>query len=161
MRQETRAFENGFGGLSEVGNRRGVPKPGKFAPRLRVAQLRFVAKREQSLFAAERGAGFGDGNNPIERKIRAFVSARRMGERAVMADVATKLRQRNEDFLRERHQLTVRKITPRGSRLHELVKITVCERVYLGRSKPIAIRRTLKKKGGRPHCAATDNNPER
>jgi hypothetical protein len=78
-----------------------------------------------------------------------------------MADVATKLRQRNEDFLRERDELTVRKIAPRGSRLHEFVEIPICERVYLGRSKPIAIRGTLKKKGGRPHCAATDNNPER
>jgi hypothetical protein len=77
-----------------------------------------------------------------------------------MADVATKLRQRNEDFLRERDELTVRKITPRGSSLHEVVEITVCERVYLGRPKPIAIRGTPKK-GGRPHCAATGNNPER
>jgi hypothetical protein len=45
--------------------------------------------------------------------------------------------------------------------LHEFAKTAVGERVYLGRSKPIAIRGTLKKKSGRPHCAATDNNPER
>jgi hypothetical protein len=84
-----------------------------------------------------------------------------MRERAVMADVATEPRQRNEDFLRERDELTVRDITPRGSSPHEFAKTAVCERAYLGRPKPIAIRGTLKKKGGRPHCAATDNNPER
>jgi hypothetical protein len=84
-----------------------------------------------------------------------------MGERAVMADVATKLRQRNKDFLRERDELTVREITPPASRLHEFVEISVCERVYLGRLEPVAICRSSKEERGLPHCAAADNNPLR
>src|SRR5712691_10203139 len=105
-----------------------MSEPGKLIAGGAIAQLRLVAEREQGLLAAGRLSGPRDGKHLVEGQIRALVPARRMRKRAVMANVAAKLRQRNENLARIRDDRTVRGIAPAGGCAQQWVQIAVHER---------------------------------
>src|SRR5262249_709316 len=63
-----------------------------------VAQLRLVAEREERLAAPCRLAGTRDLEHIVDRHIGPLAGSRRPRERAVVADVATQLRGRDEDL---------------------------------------------------------------
>src|SRR6476646_7033054 len=76
-----------------------------------------------------------------------------MRERAVMANVATKLRQRNEDFFRVGDELAVHEIAARSGSLHEPTEIALrLERVDFSGAEPGALCGALQKIE-RIHCA--------
>ena len=92
------------------------PSAVKLVARLRVAQLRLVAEREQRLLAA----GAAPATAIVEHLVDARDTARspaprRMGERAIMADVAAKLRQRNEDLARIGDEVAMRRVATRAA----------------------------------------------
>ena len=66
------------------------------------ARLRLIAEREQRFLAARRGAPAGDVEHGLARQVGGLAGLRRFGERAVAADVAAQVRQRDEHFARIR-----------------------------------------------------------
>ena len=100
MRQQAGALEHCLGGAREVLERRRAAELGQLVAGRAVPQLRLVAEREQRLAATRRRAGGRDLDHLVDRQVRALAPARRGGERAVVADVATELRQRDEDLRR-------------------------------------------------------------
>src|SRR5690606_23744902 len=58
-------------------------------------------------------AGFSDRQNLLARQEGALALSRRMGEGAVMADIAAELRQRDKDFSRIGDLVAMGKVTPR------------------------------------------------
>ena len=69
-----------------------------------VAKLRFVAESEQRFLATGPDPGACDDPHGVARQIGRLTGARRMGKGAVVADVAAKLGQRNEDLAGIGHQ---------------------------------------------------------
>ena len=104
VRQQPGFLEHQPGHLGEVGEGGFVAERRKLLARRAVAQFRLVAECEQCLMAARIGAGTGNGQNLVAVEINAFALPRRLGEGAVVADVAAELGQRNEDLARVRHQ---------------------------------------------------------
>ncbi len=104
VRQQARLVEHRLGGAGEVLQRRRAAERRQLLARRAVAQLRLVAEREQRLAAAGGGAGAGDLQHLVERQVRALAALRRRRERAVVADVAAELRQRDEDLRRVRDE---------------------------------------------------------
>ncbi len=90
----------------------GAAERGELLARHAVAQLGLVAEREQRLVAAGRGAGAGDGEHLVGRHERALAAARRLGEGAVVADVAAEGRERDEDLRRVRHAAPAGGVAP-------------------------------------------------
>src|SRR5262249_48640908 len=108
-----------------------------------------------------------DGQRFVEGQIRPLALARWMSKRAVMANVAAKLRERNKNFARIRDEGAVGGVTPAGGRAHEGGKGAVPkgERVLAGESAvevgekigdsfprpfpPAALRKTKGGKSGR------------
>src|SRR5215813_12027626 len=66
-----------------------------------------------------------DGQHFVEGEVCALVLARRMSKRAVMANVAAKLRQRNKNLARIRDDGTVRAIAPAGGHAQQRSKVAV------------------------------------
>src|SRR5262245_795053 len=85
-------------GLREIRQRRAMSEASELIGRGSVAQLRLVAEREQCLLAACGMTRLRDGKHFIEGQIRPLALARRLSKRAVMANVAAKLRQRNKNL---------------------------------------------------------------
>src|SRR5262244_3939616 len=84
-------------GLREIRQGRAMSEASELIGGGSVAQLRLVAEREQCLLAACGTTRPRDGKRFVEGQIRPFALARRMSKRAVVTDVAAKLRQRNEN----------------------------------------------------------------
>jgi len=84
-----------------------------------VAQLRLVAQGEQRLVAARLGAGAGDGEDLVAGQIDPLAAARRLGEGAVVTDVAAQLGERDEDLARIRHQPAMPDVAQRGGHPHQ------------------------------------------
>ena len=116
VRQQARLVEHRLGGAGEVLERRRAAERGQLLARRPVPQLRLVAEREQRLAAAGGRAGAGDVQNLVERQVRALAALRRRRERAVVADVAAELRQRDEDLRRVRDEPAAAAVTD-GPRL--------------------------------------------
>src|SRR2546425_3381076 len=98
MRQQPGLLVHRARSLREIGQGRPVSEAKKLIGGGSVAQLRLVAEREQCLLAAGRMTRPRDGKRFVERQIRLLALARRMRKRAVMANVAAKLRQRNKNL---------------------------------------------------------------
>jgi hypothetical protein len=88
MRQQPGFLEHQPGHLGEVGERGFVAERRQLLARRAVAQLRLVAQGEQRLVTARLGAGAGDFEHLVAVEIDPLAAARRMGEGAVVADVA-------------------------------------------------------------------------
>ena len=110
VRQEAGLLEHRAGGLREIRDRRGMAQPREFVARCGVAQLRLVAEREQRLLAARPDAGRRDRQHLVEREIGIVAPARRLRERAVVADVAAKPGQRDEHLARIGNQRAVGRV---------------------------------------------------
>src|SRR5258706_11760947 len=98
MRQEPRLFKYRVRHLGKIRQGGVVPEPAKLFARRAIAQFRLVAEREQRLLAIRGGARPRDGEDLLERQVGRLILARRMGERAVMADVPAKPGQRDKDL---------------------------------------------------------------
>ena len=109
--------------LGEIRDGRLVTERGQRLARDAVAALRLVAEREQRLVAAGPGAGLGDGNGLVDRQIWRAQVARRLGERAVAADVTAEPRQRDEHLGRVADQDGMAEIPPRARRRQQSVQI--------------------------------------
>ena len=106
--QEPGLGEDALHAVCEVRCSRGEAELGELDARGLVAQLRLVAEREQCLAAARSLALLGDGDHFVGCHIRALTLAGRLGEGAVVADVAAQHRQRDEDLRRVRDDDAVR-----------------------------------------------------
>ena len=98
MRQQTRSVEDGPGCGEQIRDGSGMPQLGQLCAGLRVSALRPVTEREQRLPAAGLGAPSSDVDDLVGCQIRPLARLRRLGERAVVADIPTQLGQRDEDF---------------------------------------------------------------
>jgi hypothetical protein len=96
-----------------------VSEPLERSARSRISQLGFVSECEQHLLALSGLAGTGDREYGVDRHVRRLVLCRRLGKGAVMADVATELREWYEDFARVRDDVPVRRVATGGRRVHE------------------------------------------
>ncbi len=123
MREQAGLGEHGLGHLGEIGERRGMPQPVEFLARHAIAQLRLVAEGEQGLLAAGLLAGAGDGEDLLAREERLHILLRRVGEGAVVADVAAELGQRNEDLARIGHRAAVEGVAAPAGEVHEAGQI--------------------------------------
>jgi len=85
-------------GLRQIRQGRAMSEPGELIGGGSVAQFRLVAEREQCLLAARGMPRPRNGQHLVEGEIRPLVLTRRMSKRAVMANVAAKLRQRNKNL---------------------------------------------------------------
>ena len=105
--KQTGLLEHEAAHAHEVLDRRLAAEPGELLPCRAVAELRLVAEREQRLAAAGGRARSRDLEHLVFRHVRALALPRRRGERAVVADVAAELRQRDEDLRRIRDETTL------------------------------------------------------
>ena len=87
-----------------------------------VTQLGLVAEGEQRLAAAGRCAGASDVEDLVDAQVCPLASARRAGEGAVVTDVATELRQRDEDLWLIRDEPAVALVSQRSRFRTELVE---------------------------------------
>ena len=100
MRQQPGLAQHQLRHRGEVGEGGLVAEPGQRLARRAVAQFRLVAQREERLMAAGARPGRGDRQHLVGIEIGGLAAARRMGEGAVVADVAAQLGQRDEDLAR-------------------------------------------------------------
>ena len=98
VRQEPGLGEHELGHARQVLDRRLAAERGQLLARGAVAELGLVAEREERLVAAGLGACARDREHLVGRHERALAAPRRLRERAVVADVAAELRQRDEDL---------------------------------------------------------------
>jgi hypothetical protein len=105
--------------IREELDRRLAIRGGELIPRDAVAPLGLVAEREQGLPAAGRRSGAGDLQHLVGREVRSLAPSRRMGERAVVADVPAQLRQRDEDLRRVGDDRTAAQAPGLGEQLFE------------------------------------------
>ena len=87
-----------------------------------VALLGLVAEGEQRFAAARGGACAREGENLVDRHVRALSAPGRVSERAVVTDVAAELRQRDEDLRRVGHEAAVSLLAKRpsfGAQIHQ------------------------------------------
>ena len=101
--QEAGPREHEPGDFAEVGQRRRVAERRELVAGDTVAALGLVAEGEERLGASRRPPGLGDGEDILGRQVGALAPPRRMGEGAVVADVAAELGQRDEDLPRIGH----------------------------------------------------------
>ena len=118
VRQQSGRVVNPLRDLREIGDGRLVTERQERLARDAVAALRLVAEREQRFVAAGAGAGLSDRDRLVDRQIRRAKIAGRARERAIAADVAAELGQRNEDLRRIGDHRPVAQI-PAGARRRE------------------------------------------
>ncbi len=100
VRQQTRLRLHLVRAVRQVFQRAGKPERAERPARARVAQLRLVPEGEEGFLAAGPGAGAGDVEHLLEAQVGLRQRARRLREGAVVAHVATQLRQRDEYLAR-------------------------------------------------------------
>ena len=98
--EEARLGEDETGHPLQVLDRRRAPERCELLARRPVAELGLVPEREERLVAAGLGALARDGEHLVGAHVGALAAARGLRERAVVADVAAELRQRDEDLRR-------------------------------------------------------------
>jgi hypothetical protein len=98
MRKQSGLVVDRARGLRQIRQGRAMSKPSELIGGGSVAQLRLVAEREQCLLAARGMTRPRNGQRFVEGQICPLVLTRRLGKRAVMANVTAKLRQRNKNL---------------------------------------------------------------
>ena len=115
VRQQAGLVEHQLAHRGQIVDRRGVAQRGERIARRRVAQLGLVAEREQRFVCSRRGcAGAGDLQHLVRATDRRARRPRRLGEGAVVADVAAELGQRDEHLARIRDQAAMAAIAPQS-----------------------------------------------
>jgi hypothetical protein len=104
VRQQPGLVEHSLGGAAEILDRRRATQRPQLLARGAVAKLRLIAQREQRFATAGGGAGARQLEHLVQRHVGALAAPRRTRERAVVADVAAELGQRDEQLWRERDQ---------------------------------------------------------
>ena len=120
VRQQAGLVQHQRAHRAQIVDRRLVPERGQRLARGAVAQLRLVAEGEQRLGAARGRPGARDRQHLVRRKIGGPPGARPLGERAVVADVAAQLGQRNEHFARVRDEAAMPLVAQAARRVDQL-----------------------------------------
>jgi hypothetical protein len=107
VRQESRLLEDEARAPGEVLERRAASERRQLLPRDSVAPLRLVPEREERLVTPRSDPRPSHVEDLVLAQVRTLAAPRRLRERAVMADVAAELRQRDEDLGRVRHERAV------------------------------------------------------
>ncbi len=107
VRQQAGLLDHPDGDGPEVVQRTAVSARLQPLPGNRVALLRLLAEREERLLAAGLPPGLGDGDHLVRRQEGRLRLGRGLRERAVVADVAAQLRQRDEHLAGVRHGVAV------------------------------------------------------
>src|SRR5262249_27033536 len=115
-------------GLREIRQCRAMSEASKLIGGGSVAQLRLVAEGEQCLLAACGLPRPRDGKHFVEGEIRPLALVRRLSKRAVMANVAAKLRQRNKNFAWIRDDGAVGGVAPAGGRAQQRAEVAAHKR---------------------------------
>ena len=110
VRQQAGLGMHQLGHGGEIGKCRRMAQFLELAARRRIAQLRLVAEREQRLHAARLGAIAGEAENLVRREIGACALLRRLGEGAIMADVAAQMGERNKNLARIGDEIAMRAV---------------------------------------------------
>ena len=125
----------------EVLDRRRAPERRQLLARGAVAQLRLVPEREERLVAAGLGACAARRRAPRPASGRRARRAAEVRERAVVADVAAELRQRDEDLRRVRDHTS-------GARCPEACASVSRSSSGVDRSRAASIKRALRRVRG-------------
>src|SRR5207302_3519088 len=121
-REQAGLAEDSLGRAGHVLEGRCAPERRELLAGHAVPPFRFVAEREQRLTTADGGTGTRNGKSLIDRQVRALPTSRRLGEGAVVTDVAAELRQRDEDLRRVGHEAAVSLNAKRpsfGAQIHQ------------------------------------------
>ena len=100
MRQQAGLTQHPSGDMLQVAEGRVEPELGQGLAGGGIAQLRLVAEGEQGLLAARRDAASGDLQDLVGGQVGPGHLPRRLGEGAVVANVAAELGQRDEHLAR-------------------------------------------------------------
>ena len=119
VRQQAGGLEHRAGGGHQVGDRRRVAQRVQLGARLRIAQLRLVPQREERFPAARLGAPSRHVDDLVEGHVRPLARPRRLGERAVVAHVATQLGEGDEHLPRVAHGPPEPRVAQLGGAPHE------------------------------------------
>ena len=120
MGQEFRFGNDPSRNFGEIRKRGFVSQVRQFFPSRPVAQFRLVAQGEQRLLAASGFALPDEGQYLVRSHEAATLLARRLGEGAVVAEIAAKLRERDEDFPGVRDEVAVPLIPEASGELSQL-----------------------------------------
>ena len=138
VRQEARLGQHELGHPREVVDRRLAAELCQLLPRHPVAALGLVTEREQRLPAPGLGACPRDREHLVRRQVGALSPARRLRERAVVADVAAQGRQRDEDLGRVRHERSLAGRTEPLRRLEQRLGHDRRQRLCVGSAETLA-----------------------
>ena len=143
MRQEPGLAQHQLGHCGEVGERGLVTEPRQRLARRGVAQFGLVAQCEERLVAAGARPGPGDRQHLIGVEVGGLAAARRVGEGAIVADVAAQLGQRDEDLARIGDEAAMPRIAQCRRGRHQRLRVgTIGERQSVGRGQTLP-RRSL------------------
>ncbi len=133
MRQEAGLAQHQFRHRGKIGEGRLVAEMRQRLARRGVAQLGLVAQGEERLMAAGARPGTGDRQHLIGVEVSGLAAARRVGEGAIVADVAAQLGQRDEDFARIGDEAAMPRVAQCRRYGHQRPRVsTVDERQGLG-----------------------------
>ena len=150
MRQQAGLLEDQPRHGLQIVERRFVAELRERLPRRAVAPLRLVAQGEQRFLAAGRRARPCNLKHLLRRHVGALAPARRLGESAVMADVAAEMRQRNEHLARIADARPVQPVAQPRRGVHEAVQVAATgKRQRLG-GLGASVDKLLKFHTGRP-----------
>src|SRR5262249_41751353 len=106
-RAQTGRLEHEPGAARQVFERGRAPERSELLPGDAIAELGLVTEREKRLAAPCRRPGTREVGHLFLAHVRPFTAARRARKRAVAADIAAELRQRDEDLRRGRDEPAV------------------------------------------------------
>src|SRR4026208_1928475 len=98
MRQQSRLGEHRVRRLSQIRQRGLVAEALECLARGGVSQLGSVSERKQQFLALRSLPRSSNLEHCVDRQVRRFALSGRLREGAVVADIATELRERYEDF---------------------------------------------------------------
>ena len=143
VRQQPGLLEHEPRSAAEVLERRIAAESGKLLTRDPVPQLRLVTEREQRLVAPGLRARPRDRHHLVLAHERPLPTPRRPCERAVVADVAAKRGQRNEDLRRVRDEIAVTTLAQLSSRGAEVADGRIHEHACGVRRHSLAGQRSV------------------
>ena len=119
VRKQARFIKHQLSHVSQVRQRGLLTQFLQTVARRLVAQLRFVAEREQRLLAAGFGAVLCDLQHFFWCQVRRLDLPWHLGKRAIVADITAQMGQRDKHFSRVGHRVLVPTVPQYGGHLHQ------------------------------------------
>ncbi len=123
MWKETSCVEHRSRRVDEVFDRRRVSQRSQFFLCLLISQLRLVAQRKERFTTVGGCPPLGDIEDLIEIQVGSLPRSRRLGERAVVTDVAAQLGEGDEHLSRVGHRSPEPCIPQRRRLFHECLEV--------------------------------------